>query len=113
MSRPDAKITFSIDKEQGLMNIKVEGDFNYTCRDNFLAGYQDVTQKLQNCYIDLSKANLMDSSALGLLLTLRSASQLENAKIILDVKDNKTIHAIIQMHNFHKLFEFYSECEQG
>ena len=102
-----------MEKEQSLMNIRIEGSFNYTCRDSFIEGYADLKHDIQTCYIDLSGTDIMDSSALGLLLTLKSDNHFKDAKVVLDVKGNETISSIIKMHNFHKLFEFYSDDDNG
>ena len=84
--------------------IKVDGKFDFSCHREFRDTYVHTNGASSNYVVDLSNADYLDSSALGMLLLLREHAGSENAKIILkgashDVKD------ILLVSNFDKLFK--------
>lgn len=70
---------FSISKKQGVGVVAITGRFLGALEgESFNAGIEDLKNEgVKNVVIDLSKADLMDSSAIG--LTIRTLTTMRNA----------------------------------
>lgn len=67
------------------LTIKVEGRFDFTILQDFRNAYSlDITSEIKNVSIDLSRSEHMDSSGMGLLLTLRKELGLDNGEVELN-----------------------------
>lgn len=86
------------------INISITGRFDYKVSQDFrnsyrkIPSYQEITY-----YIDLSDANYMDSSALGMLLLLREHAKSYNGTVVID-RPSIEINNILKVANFEQLF---------
>lgn len=65
------------------LEITIEGRFDFSASQAFLAAYEEKTPKPERYVIHLARADYLDSSALGMLLTLREYAGAEEADITL------------------------------
>ena len=86
-----------------IVTINISGRFDFNSHKDFRQAYSDTDGA--NCVyvVDMSAAEYIDSSALGMLLLLREHAGSENSKITIsnavsEVKD------ILTVSNFDKLF---------
>lgn len=90
------------------ITFKISGDLDYSLRASFLKAIDDINDNIKMCNVDLSEANHIDSSGLGMLLILKSHPQFKDNEIKINVTNNKTITEIIFSHNFNQLFHIIS-----
>ncbi len=85
--------------------ISVKGRFDFNMHREFRNAYEKTGKGIASPHytVDLSSADYMDSSALGMLLLLRDYAGGEGAKISI-VKCTPTIRNILEIANFTKLF---------
>lgn len=84
------------------VTININGNFDYSCHGEFRDSYRN-TQPGTEFTINMSGANYMDSSALGMLLLLREHAGGDSAKISITNCDGE-IKKILEISNFDKLF---------
>ncbi len=84
--------------------INISGRFDYKLSQSFRDSYRRVNG-LDNMsyYVDLSDANYMDSSALGMLLLLREHAKAHGGVVIIE-QPSKPIDNILKVANFEQLF---------
>lgn len=70
----------SINKGEKLL-ISVDGQFDFSCLQEFRESYEKKQTIAKTYVIDLNDAEYIDSSALGMLLALRDYAGGENADI--------------------------------
>jgi anti-anti-sigma factor len=84
--------------------IAVAGQFNFTLHREFRDAYRNLPSDPVTQYVvDLSRADYLDSSALGMLLLLRdhAGGQTANVRIC---NFSPTVGKILMIANFHRLF---------
>ena len=86
------------------VQIMIDGRFDFEDSQAFRDAYQGVSDKkgVEYC-VDLSGANYMDSSALGMLLLLREHAKSQGGTVILE-KPAEKIDKILRVANFEQLF---------
>ncbi|PTU73283.1 STAS domain-containing protein [Pseudomonas mangrovi] len=84
--------------------ISVEGRFDFSAHQDFRNAYERVDASPKRYRVDLSNANYLDSSALGMLLLLRDHAGGDNARISL-VNCRPDVRKILAISNFEQLFE--------
>ena len=90
--------------ENGAVRISVNGRFDFNLYQDFRNAYKQVDNPAGIPYIiDMSGADYMDSSALGMLLLLRERAGGDNAKITITGCNNE-IKKIFAISNFERLF---------
>lgn len=90
--------------EQGnTITIKVDGRFDFSAHQDFLNTYSNVPKGEKAFIVDLSSAEYMDSSAMGMLLQLREHAD-KTAQVQL-VNASANIKEILRIANFDKLFQ--------
>ena len=82
--------------------IKVSGRFDFSCHQDFLKGYRAYPPGSKGYVVDLSQAEFMDSSAMGMLLQLREYGD-KKAGVSL-VNGSESVKDILRIANFDKLF---------
>ena len=82
--------------------IKVSGRFDFTCHQEFVKGYKSWPPGSKGYVVDLSQAEFMDSSAMGMLLQLREYGD-KRAGVSL-VNGSDSVRDILRIANFDKLF---------
>ncbi len=84
------------------LTIHIAGEFNYGAREKFRESY--VNEPADSHYvIDFSDATGLDSSALGMMLMLRTHAK-HRADDITITNCNQTIRKLLELAQFHKLF---------
>ncbi len=85
----------------GSLTLKVSGRFNFTCYKQF---NEAVAGPACTKYVvDLSGAEYMDSSALGMLLLLRDKVGQDTARVQI-VSGRGQPSEVLKLANFHRLF---------
>jgi len=85
-----------------VVNIQVTEQFDYSVYQPFRDAYHSSKNQGTKFIVDLSKANYMDSSALGMILLLKEhADQLSGAVVL--AKPNDSVHKILKIANFEQL----------
>jgi len=82
--------------------IKVSGRFDFSCHQEFITGYKAYPPGEKGYVVDLSQADFMDSSAMGMLLQLREYGN-RRAGVAL-VNGSDSVKDILRIANFDKLF---------
>ena len=82
--------------------IKVSGRFDFSCHQDFVKSYKAYPPGSKGYVVDLSQAEFMDSSAMGMLLQLREYGD-KKAGVAL-VNGSETVKDILRIANFDKLF---------
>lgn len=86
------------------VHINITGRFDYRLSQDFRDSYQKVPgQDGVSYHIDLSDANYMDSSALGMLLLLREHAKCHDGTVYIE-RPSKQIEDILKVANFEQLF---------
>lgn len=84
------------------VTIEVSGRFDFTCHQAFLDAYKGFPKGEKHFIVDLSQADYMDSSAMGMLLQLREHGDHEAGVSL--VNGNADVREILRIANFDKLF---------
>ncbi len=106
-------ITTEINSQGTHLTIKVKGRFDYNLQEQFRQSYQinskekkakerDCQILISNYKVDLTDVNYLDSSALGMLLSLRKFSNHQDCVEIIGAK--KPIKELLELSGFDKLF---------
>ncbi|MFT5393052.1 MAG: anti-anti-sigma factor [Gammaproteobacteria bacterium] len=85
------------------VTIRVEGRFDFSDHRQFRQIQEDFVDEDKACIIDMSGAEYMDSSALGMLLVLRESAG-GNASQVRITNCREELRSILEIANFHKLF---------
>ena len=85
------------------VTIKITGRFDFSSHKEFRDTYGNTDGTSSSYIVDMSQAEYIDSSALGMLLLLREHAGSENAKISISGA-NKEVKDILIVSNFDKLF---------
>lgn len=97
-------ITSTVSGNGNHVVIKVSGRFDFSIHQAFIAAYKAHPKGEKDFIVDLSSADYMDSSAMGMLLQLREYSSRKPDSVILS-NGNKAIKEILRIANFGKLFK--------
>ncbi|MCB1868046.1 MAG: STAS domain-containing protein [Gammaproteobacteria bacterium] len=96
-------ITSSVSDDGREISIRVEGRFDFSLHKSFREAYSLADARKTRYQIDLSRAEYIDSAALGMLLLLRERAGGDDASIrISGCRDE--IQRILQVSRFHELF---------
>ncbi len=87
-----------------VLTIDVPNRLDITAYKEFANAYKDQLGSVSNCVVDMTDAEFLDSSALGMLLLLRERATQENVEIAIK-NCSPAIQKILSIANFHKLFE--------
>lgn len=96
------KTNVSSNKED--FTICIDGEFNFSCLNEFNNSYNNVNARsAKKIIIDLKETNIIDSSALGMLLNMQKdlGKSLDNTVII---NCNVVVLKILKITNFSKKF---------
>jgi len=89
----------------GVININISGRFDFNLYQEFRAAYKQVDNPAGTPFvIDMSGADYMDSSALGMLLLLRERAGGDKSNISI-TGCNSEIKKIFSISNFERLFD--------
>lgn len=85
--------------------IKINGPFTFTMAMDFKNAYQHLIDNKASSYvIDLENSDYIDSSALGLLLNLKSVTKLPNRAICI-TNMTPQVREIFNIARFDRLFK--------
>ena len=87
----------------GQLTINVDGNFDFSIYKSFRRAYTGIDGSVKEYVVDLSKAEYMDSSALGMLLLLREYAGGDSANIQL-VSPNPDVLKVLNIANFESMF---------
>lgn len=91
--------------------IQISGRFDYKIAQQFRESYCELSNDGIAYYVDLSNAEYMDSSALGMLLLLREHARCHRGAVYLE-RPSSQIDAVLKMANFEKLFSINYTSQQ-
>lgn len=97
-------LTSQISDDGTTLNISISGRFDFNVYQDFRNAYKQVLSPDSRFLIDLSSAEYMDSSALGMLLLLRERAGGENSSIRIS-GCNPELKKIFAISNFDRLFD--------
>jgi len=96
-------INTQISSDGKVLTISITGRLDITTYRDFNQAYKDKLDTVSKCIIDMTDAEYMDSSALGMLLLLRERAGGDNAQIDI-VNCNPGLEKIFKTANFNRLF---------
>ncbi len=96
-------MTISAVKKGDELTIQIEGRFDFYCLQDFRKIYEE-NGKCGTYVLDMAKTDFLDSSALGMLLTLRDYAGGDSAKITI-VNASDDIKKIISVTKLDELFK--------
>jgi anti-anti-sigma factor len=86
------------------VQINISGRFDYKLSQEFRDTYRQIPgQEGVAYYVNLSEADYMDSSALGMLLLLREHAKCRGGTVYIE-KPSEQINNILKVANFEQLF---------
>lgn len=97
-------ITSTTADDGSTVTISIEGKFDFQLYDDFRKSYVDTVGAGVQYIVDLSAADYLDSSALGMLLLLREHAGGDTAKVSI-LNSSLDVKKILDVANFSKLFE--------
>lgn len=87
----------------GVLKIKVTGRFDFSVHKEFRDATNRIVADIKSIEVDLSAADYLDSSALGMLLLLRDKVSGDRSAVSIKGAD-KEVKKILEIANFDKLF---------
>ncbi|MDB6059914.1 MAG: anti-sigma-factor antagonist [Verrucomicrobiaceae bacterium] len=96
-------ITSSLSSDGSELAIMVAGRFDFSSQQQFRQAYESIAVKPARYRIDMSAANYLDKSALGMLLLLRDHAS-GNAADVHIANCSAEIRTTLQRSNFERLF---------
>ncbi len=86
------------------LTISIEGRFDFKSHNEFRRAYEEGGRNDTEFEVDMEGTEYMDSSALGMLLMLREYAGGDRSRVRI-VHANGEIKNILNISNFHKLFD--------
>ncbi|WP_026960735.1 MULTISPECIES: STAS domain-containing protein [Aliagarivorans] len=97
-----------LNSEDGELVITVEGRFDYSKHQDFRCSYKDQAIDGMLLVLDLSAAEYMDSSALGMMLLLKEHAEKSQARDLVIRRPSPAILKVLEVANFDKLIKIES-----
>ncbi len=97
-------VTAKLSSDGKVLNVSIVGHFSFSEHDAFRRTYEGLDLKQIRVEIDLSAADYMDSSALGMLLVMRERAGGDRADIVL-AGAREGISKILTISRFGQLFK--------
>lgn len=86
------------------VTIKVTGNFDFSLHSEFRNSYRNHNEASMTYMIDLSEADYMDSSALGMLMLLKEHAEATGGSVVI-LKPSEKILRLLTTVKFEKLFK--------
>ena len=96
-------IKSQLDSNLQKLIIAIDGRFDFSAHKDFRDAYEDLDEKPSSYQIDMTEAQYIDSSALGMLLLLRDHAGGDSADVEI-VNCNADVKKILTISNFDQLF---------
>tara|TARA_Y100001934_G_C12247735_1_gene723509 strand:+ start:412 stop:717 length:306 start_codon:yes stop_codon:yes gene_type:complete len=97
-------VTSELSGDGTTLTIKISGRFDFSSHQDFRKAYESASQPNLGFVIDMSNAEYLDSSALGMLLLMREHAGGDKADIRIS-NCRPQIKNILKVANFAKLFK--------
>ncbi len=97
-------VTSELSDDKKTLTIKVSGHFNISLYEEFSSSYKDKIDAAEKFVIDLTGADYMDSSAIGMILMLRERAGGENADITIK-NPIPDVKRVLEIANLQRLFK--------
>ena len=97
-------VTSELSDDGATLTIKISSRFDFSSHQDFRKAYESVSQPNLGFVIDMSSAEYLDSSALGMLLLMREHAGGDKADIRIS-NCRPQIKNILKVANFAKLFK--------
>lgn len=88
----------------GCLNIAISEHFTFELLRDFRSAYESQLASVNKIVVDLKDAEYMDSSSLGMLMSLHNACASRGIPIVL-AGCNQTIREILHVVHFEKKFD--------
>lgn len=98
------EISTQLSPDNGTLTLTLMGKFDYTCHQAFQDAYETVTPLPDTFVIDALEVPSIDSSALGMLLLLRTHAGGDDASIKI-TRVQADVYKLLQTCKFDELFE--------
>lgn len=96
--------SISVERTEGQVRILISGEFTFKIRQAFRAAYCNESTKTRYV-VDLAKVNVMDSSAMGMLLVLREHAGGDGADVTL-TNISPRLTTLLKLASLHEMFKF-------
>jgi len=96
-------MTVNSTESGNVVTLHVKGRFDFAIHQDFIRAYKAYPRGEKKFEVDLSAAEYMDSSAMGMLLQLREHAE-RGGSIVLR-NGSEGIKEILRIANFDKLFQ--------
>lgn len=90
--------------ENPVLGLKIVGRFDYSLHQDFRNSYTQQKAKVSLYQLDLSEAEYMDSSALGMLLLLKEFAEQRDASVTL-LSPTPMVRKVLEIANFNQFFQ--------
>jgi len=97
-------ISSNLQADANKLTIAIQGRFDFSAHKEFRQSYEDLADTPSAYAIDMSDAEYIDSSALGMLLLLRDHAGGDTADVEI-VNCNPDVKKILTISNFDQLFD--------
>ena len=95
-------ISVNSNSDGKVINIQVADQFDYSLYQAFRDAYCNAKIQGTKFIVDLSRANYMDSSAVGMILLLKEHAEQYSGVVVIS-KPNDSVHKILMIANFQQL----------
>ncbi|MEW8505972.1 MAG: STAS domain-containing protein [Candidatus Thiodiazotropha sp.] len=96
-------IATELSPDEKSVTIQISGRFDFSVHQEFMQAYKAFAKGEMRFVVDLSEADYLDSSAMGMLLQLREHSAKAADGVILK-NGNESVQDVLRIANFGKLF---------
>ena len=97
-------ITSTTSAGSNTVTIKVTGNFDFSLHSEFRNSYRQHNETSMTYMVDLSDAEYMDSSALGMLMLLKEHAEASGGSVVL-LRPSEKILRLLTTVKFEKLFK--------
>ncbi|MES9969408.1 MAG: STAS domain-containing protein [Candidatus Thiodiazotropha sp.] len=96
-------ISSELSPDEKSVTIVISGRFDFSTHQEFMQAYKAFPKGEKSFVVDLTNAEYLDSSAMGMLLQLREHSAAGSNGVILK-NGNEAVQDVLRIANFGKLF---------
>ncbi|MCU7922167.1 MAG: STAS domain-containing protein [Candidatus Thiodiazotropha sp. (ex Dulcina madagascariensis)] len=99
-------ISSELSSDEKSVTIKIAGRFDFSIHQEFMQAYKTFPKGEKHFVVDLTNAEYLDSSAMGMLLQLREHSAGQSDSVVLK-NGNEAVQDVLRIANFGKLFTIH------
>lgn len=101
------EINSQLSSDSQTLTLTLIGKFDYTCHQVFQTAYEASGQTFKHFIVDALEVPSIDSSALGMLLLLRTHAGGDDASVKI-INTQADVYKLLQTCKFDELFEIES-----